>query len=321
MKTSEELSELYEKQLKPSLVSLESKRKSIILRKVIYLLLIPVVIAMAIFLGDKQEYFLYIGLALVLFLVFKYYMLRKDKAEYRHDFKEKVVREVVRMINPDWNYYPDDRISQDDYFKSNLFPDDVDRYTGDDKVEGVIDKTDFQFSELHTEYKSETRDDDGRKEETWHTIFKGIFFHADFNKEIKGKTLVLPDTAEKLFGSLGKKLQTLSGRGQLIKMEDVEFEKLFVVYGSDQIESRYVLTPSMMRSMIAIKKKYKKNVYFSFIGSRIYVAISIKKDLFEPRLLRSGVRFSDIEHMNEYFSVIETIINEMNLNTRIWTKD
>jgi len=321
MKSTEELQKLYESQLKQSLIQLEKKRKSIVIRRIIYILAIPLAIAASIYFADIREYSLYIGLAVTLFFVYKLIMLRKDKAEYRHEFKNKVVKEVVHMINPKWSYDPDNRISESDYFHSLLFPDKADRYNGDDKVEGVIDKTDFQFSELHTEYKSVSRDNEGKEKESWHTIFKGIFFHADFNKEIKGKTLVLPDTAEKLFGSFGKKLQSLSGRGKLIKMEDVEFEKLFVVYGSDQIESRYVLTPSMMRSMVEIKKKYKKNVYFSFVGSRVYVAISIAKDLFEPRLYRSGVRFKDIEQMNEYFSVIETIINELNLNTRIWTKD
>ncbi|NPA35606.1 MAG: DUF3137 domain-containing protein [Chlorobi bacterium] len=321
MKTTEELRNLYESHLKPSLIQLEKKRKAIVVKRISYILAIPLFIGISIYLADSHEYFLYVGIAVTIFFIYKLFMLKRDMAGYRDEFKNKVVKEVVHMINPEWKYFPYDRISEEDYYKSLLFSKDADRYNGDDKVEGVIDKTDFQFSELHTEYKSVSRDDEGRETESWHTIFKGIFFHADFNKEIKGKTLVLPDTAEKLFGSFGKKLQSMSGRGKLIKMEDVEFEKLFVVYGSDQIESRYVLTPSMMRSMVAIKKKYKKNVYFSFVGSRVYVAISISKDLFEPRLYRSGVRFKDIVQMNEYFSVIETIINELNLNTRIWTKD
>ena len=76
-----------------------------------------------------------------------------------------------------------------------------------------------------------------------------------------------------------------------------------------------------MESIVNIHKKYKKRVYFSFIGSRVYVAMSFNKDLFEPRILKSGVRFEDMEQMNDNFSLIQVIIHEMNLNTRIWTKD
>jgi hypothetical protein len=77
----------------------------------------------------------------------------------------------------------------------------------------------------------------------------------------------------------------------------------------------------MMEAMIRIVEVYGKKVYFSFIGSRVYFAIMISRDLFEPRIFTSGVRFEDVERMNRNFGIIETLIHEMNLNTRIWTKD
>ena len=320
MKSTEELRGLYENQLKPALQSLEKKRKNLLLKYAIYILGIPAVLAVSYLFIDNYPVIFYLGLVLIIFFIYKLVRMGREKAEYRDKFKFEVVNEIVSMINPEWRYEPYNSIQENDYIKSDLFPTSYDRYRGDDKVEGMIEKTDFQFSELHTEYKTRTTDSNGTTKEKWVTIFKGIFIHADFNKEIQGKTLVLPDTAEKLFGRFGRKLQAMSKRGELVKMEDVEFEKLFVVYGSNQIESRYVLTPAMMRTMVDIKKRYKKDVYFSFVGSRVYVAISFSKDLFEPRLFRSGVRFKDMEQMNEYFRIIQTIIQEMNLNTRIWTK-
>ena len=321
MKSTEELRGLYENQLKPALQSLENQRKKLVLKYMVYIFGIPVAFAISFFLIDQYSAILYLSLVLIIFFIYKLVRMGREKAEYRDGFKSNVVNEIVRMINPEWRYKPYSNISESDYQKSNLFPAHYDRYRGDDKVEGKIEKTDFQFSELHSEYKTRTTDGNGNTQEKWVTIFKGIFIHADFNKDIQGRTLVLPDTAEKLFGRFGRKLQAMSNRGELVKMEDTEFEKLFVVYGSDQIESRYVLTPTIMKTMVDIKRKYKKNVYFSFVGSRVYVAISFSKDLFEPRLLRSGVRFEDMEQMNEYFRIIHTIIHEMNLNTRIWTKN
>ena len=113
----------------------------------------------------------------------------------------------------------------------------------------------------------------------------------------------------------------MSGRGELVKLENVEFEKEFVVYGTDQIEPRYILTPVMMEKMLALIEKYGHVMHFSFIGSRVYCAMSVSKDMFEPRLFSSGVRFEDVQEMHDYFAFIEVIIQEMNLNTRIWTKD
>jgi len=321
MKTEEELKSLYENTLKDKLQSLEAQRKGIMLRYVFYILGIIASIGATFLSGPQTAYMFQIGLVGMVIFIILLIRMKKSKEAYRQEFKQNVVKEIVQLINPQWNYQPDGRISETDYRMSDLFPSSYDRYRGDDLVSGVIERTDFKFSELHTEYKTTSTDGDGHTKTEWHTIFKGIFAHADFNKEIQGRTLVLPDTAEKLFGSFGKKLQKMSGRGKLIKMENVEFEKQFVVYGSDQIESRYILTPSMMESMMNIKKKYKKPIYFSFKGSRVYVAMSFSQDLFEPRIFKSGVNFDDMRQMNEQFSVIQSIVQEMNLNTRIWTKD
>ena len=131
----------------------------------------------------------------------------------------------------------------------------------------------------------------------------------------------MPDTAERLLGKFGQKIQEISGPCELVKLENPDFEKLFAVYSTSQIEARYVLTPVMMESMVNISKKYGRKMYFSFNGERVYCAIKFNKALFEPRIRKSGVNFNDVEEMYHLFGLIETIIQEMNLNTRIWTKE
>ncbi|HPF93146.1 MAG TPA: DUF3137 domain-containing protein, partial [Tenuifilaceae bacterium] len=171
-----------------------------------------------------------------------------------------------------------------------------------------------------TEYKTVTYDKDGKRKETWHTIFKGLFFHADFNKEIMGKTYIEPDTAERLLGKFGQSLQ-VSSKGKLVKLENPEFEKIFAVYGTDQTEARYILTPTIMEALVNIYKMYKRKMHLSFIGTRVYVAMSFSKNLFEPKIFSSGVKFKDVEFMYNLFMVNQTIVKELNLNTRIWTKE
>ena len=141
-----------------------------------------------------------------------------------------------------------------EYWQSDLFRLPYDRYSGDDLISGVIDRTDFRCSELHTEYKEVTYRD-GKRHETWVTIFRGLFFHADFNKHINGNTYIEPDNAERLFGSWGRKLQG-SNKGKLVKLEDPEFEKLFVVFSTDQVEARYILTPAIMHALVELRKRF-----------------------------------------------------------------
>ena len=324
MKSIEELRALYENELKDKLRLLEKKRLKVRNKFIILIAVVIVAVACFIFASEQQglSFLNYIGVLAIIGLIVLFVIANKAKGEYRKAFKENVVRAIVNLINTEWSYNPDGCISSEEYTRSKLFTKRYDRYKGDDLVTGAIDKTDFRISELHTEYKTETRDSKGNTKTTWHTIFKGLFAHLDFNKEIKGETLVLPDTAERLFGNFGKKLQSwTSGSRELIKMENREFEKLFVVYGTDQIEARYILTPAMMEAMIRIVEVYGKQVFFSFIGNRVFFAISIREDLFEPRIFSSGVKFEDIEKMNRHFGIIETLIQELNLNTRIWTKE
>ena len=324
MTSDNELKSLYENQLKEKLNVLESNRKKIRNRYFFTLLILAGLGALNYFTISQNPHFALIiasFAASIAILILFIYQTTQQKKEYRQTFKSEVVAELVKLINPNWQYMYDYCMSQDSYQQSGLFPQHYDRYTGDDFVTGKIGKTDFQFSELHTQYKQVTYGSKGQRQEHWVTIFKGLFMHADFNKNFSGITYVLPDTAEKLFGSFGQTLQKLSGRGQLVQLENPQFEKLFVVYSSDQVESRYILTPTMMEAMVKLHQRFNGDIYFSFINSRVYFANSISTELFEPNIIRSGVNFTDVKEMFDLFEMITILIQELNLNTRIWTKE
>ena len=325
MISKEELQSLYDHALKPKLTAIDSLRKSVIKRRLwgILFLVLPIVLFVPVsallegsFEGLPFLLLAPLGIVAIVFFVRAFSLKKK----YVERFKNEVVREIVRAINPEWTYAPAQCITPTEYVQSELFQQPYDRYRGDDLIQGAIEKTDFRCSELHTEYKTVTHDKDGKQQETWHTIFKGLFFHADFNKNIQGKTFVEPDTAERLFGKFGQKLQA-STKGRLVKLENPEFEKLFAVFSTDQIEARYILTPAIMEAMVRIHKQYKRKMYLAFKGTRVYVAMSFTKNLFEPKIMGKGVNFSDIEFMFNLFGLNETIVHELNLNTRIWTKE
>lgn len=324
MKSESELKKLYDLQLKDKLQLLENDRKSILNRYFLCLLFLVILVAANFFLFQLHPATILIilsVLASVSFIIYYIYQTIAKQNNYRNLFKSGVVTELVRSIDSDWKYIFNSYISEENYHQSGIFPQHYDRYRGDDFVGGEIDRTDFQFSELQTEVKRVTHDSKGRRQEHWETIFKGLFMHADFNKEFRGTTYVLPDTAERLFGRFGQTLQKMSSRGELVKLENPEFEKMFVVYSSDQVESRYILTPVMMEAMVRFSRQFRKSISFSFVGSRVYCAMSFSSDLFEPKIFRSGVNYENIREMYDLFGIIETLIQELNLNTRIWTKD
>ena len=231
-------------------------------------------------------------------------------------FKDQIIEKLVCFIDPSLRYNRYASITSNEYQASRLFSKSYDRFHGDDLVSGDVDGVKLRFSDLHTEYKS--KDKNGK--EHWHTIFQGIFFIADFHKEFQGSTVVLPDTAEKLLGGFGHFFQGLSGKGELIKMDHPAFEKEFVVYGDDQIEARYILSPALMERILTLKQRSGKTLHVSFVGSKIYIAIAYKKEMFEPKIFKSLLDFKEIR---EYFDVLEmivSIVGEFKLNEKIWSK-
>ena len=252
-------------------------------------------------------------------------------SEWRNTFKTRVMTRLVKLFHPSLNYYPNRAIAEQEYRLSMLFHNspDPDRYRGEDYIEGVIDKTDIRLSELHTEYRQVTYDSKGNRREYWVTIFRGLFISADFHKHFHGITLVLPDTEQSWLGGLGQWLQSISAKlgnqpGELVKMEDPEFERLFKVFSTDQVEARYILTPNMIRRIVEFRNRTQSQVRVSFIASRVFVAIPTSHNHFEPpSLLAPADKLLDPATLAQYFEELKfalAVVDELNLNTRIWTK-
>lgn len=241
--------------------------------------------------------------------------------QYRFEYKERVIRKIIRFINPDLTFEPSGSIPVDTFIASSLFKKEPNWYRGEDLVYGNIGQTQIKFSEVHAKKRKNTVDSIISKTQS-EPIFDGLFFFADFNKDFSGKVVVLPDIAENLFGRLGQILQSLNKpRGELVKLEDPEFEKYYVVYAEDQITARYVLTPSLMRRILDFRSKCKRPACFSFRDSKAYVAIPVLGNLFEGRIFSSILNFRVLKAHFLSFQLVTGIVEDLNLNTRIWTKE
>jgi len=309
MKPIEEFKKFYDSQLMPDLIVMETDRKKTV-RKIL-ITLVPVAIITLLLIPLLQMFAVVLG-GIICVGIFVF--ITKG---YVSDFKQKVISKIVHFIDKNLTYIPEDYISHGEFALSDIFLRHADSFKGDDRVYGKIGATKINFSECVAKYR--TKDSKGRTQYT--TFFKGLFFIADFNKHFKGKTIVLPDTAEKLFGSIGSFLQKRNmARPELIKLEDPEFEKHFVVYADDQIEARYILSTSLMRRITDYKKKTNKKIHLSFVASKVFVAVSYKKNLLEPRVFRTMLDFNVIKEYYEDLQLAISIVEELNLNTRIWSK-
>jgi hypothetical protein len=320
MKTAEEFKQFYTQELTGTLNDLEVERKKgtrLVTWLVLTIMVGSVLIALPPMMEMEPGLMIVGGVLTVAGIIFWAIKINRISKAIKLKFKEEVIRELVHFVDSSLNYDARACISQGEFSGSKIFVQGIDRYKGDDLVYGTIGKTDVRFSELNVEYA--TRDSKGNKQ--YHTLFKGIFFIADFHKNFVGETVVVPDTAEKLFGKLGTMLQKMNiSRADLVKMENPEFEKAFAVYGTDQVEARYILTPALMQRIMDFKKKSGK-IHLSFLHSKVYLAISVSKNLFEPPFFQSMLRYELVEDYFNYLILSVNIVEDLDLNTRIWTKE
>jgi len=320
VKTQHDLRDFYDTNLRNELSQLEIKRKKLLNLYLQVGMGIVVALAIAAIIVFSSGFPNPVPLIIILILggIVGHFITKGAAKEYKESFKSAIIQQIVTFIDPDLHYDMSSYIGKELYMSSELFKTRPDRYKGDDFVRGRVGATELMFSEVHSQYR--TKDSKGRS--SYHTIFRGMFFIADFNKHFRGKTIILPDTAEKLFGGLGKMFQSWNfSRDELIKMDDPEFEKLFVVYGTDQVEARYILSPALMQRISEFKKRTGKKIHLSFKNSCVFVAIGYTKALFEPRVFSSILDFSQIKEYYNDLALTIGIVEDLNLNTRIWTKE
>lgn len=243
---------------------------------------------------------------------------QKRVAAYTARYKREVIERIVHFVDERLRYDPDRHIPESVYRASGLFPRACDRYAGDDYVEGQLGATPIVFSELYTAYKTTKTTNNGTKEE-WHTIFRGLFFKCEFNKTFRGRTYVLPDRLEKALGDIGAALQReRTVYGELARLEDPDFERLFTVYSSDQVLARYVLSTSLMARLTAFQRRTRQELRLAFVDSNLYVSVRYKRPLFEPRIWRTLVNYEEHCFFFEAIQLVASLVDELNLNTRIW---
>lgn len=319
MKTISELTDFYYDHLYEDLKQLDGEREKIKRKLIVIngiLALIAIIIMMIIYdaSGGFGDRLIFVGFAAFAIGGMLHKFMTSD---YTVDFKSKIIQPLIEAIDDNLSYSQSGYVSEHHFKRSKIFRHRVDRFSGNDLVKGKVEGIPIKFSDIHAEYK--TKDSKGRT--TCHTIFNGLFILAEFNKHFKGKTIVLPDQAEKHFGSLiGKWLQSKNvGREALVKLDDPEFEKHFVVYSSDQIEARYILTHTMMQRLVEFKKRSKENVFISFVGTQIYIAIQTG-DNFEPSVYRTLLSYKQAMGYIKTLKLAIGVIEDLKLNERLWSK-
>lgn len=223
-------------------------------------------------------------------------------------YKEQIIPRIVAAICEKAEYRPKEGIAKQVFCDCALFSA-PDRYASEDLITGLSGETHFSFSEVHAEEKRTSTSSKGRTTTHWVDIFRGFLFVADFNKDFRGRTVLTRDS-----------LFHFSTRGERARLEDPDFEKRFDVFTTDQIEARYILSPSLMKRITELDEALGGRITLSFYNSSLVVAIPDYSNHFEASLWRTLLNKPYFERECDLIVQLVGIVDDLNLNLRIWTK-
>jgi len=147
-------------------------------------------------------------------------------------------------------------------YKANKLLPSCDRVAFEDRMSGHVNGAEFSFCEAHLERVNT----DSKGNRTWSTVFHGVLMEVDFHREFLGRTVVLRDAG--IFNFKKK-----AGMKQ-VGLVDPKFEKIFEAYSTDQVESRYLLTPVFMQKLVDLEASVSgKKIRFGFLENRLHIAV------------------------------------------------
>lgn len=278
------------------------------------------------YLGDHLDYRLIVRVAIIIvpmvLLFFPVHLLAKKEAKFVTEFKKELLPMLLSNIGTSVTYMTEECVSKSNFISAGLFDiEKIFKYRGEDLLTGKNKNTDFEMSYINV--KTMATHGSGKSETKYEEVFKGVLYVSDFNKNFSGKTLIYPDFMRNVFGGvIGEMVNKVAmlGEKKLVKLENIEFEREFAVYSTDQVEARYILSPLLMERMLELKKQFKTNMLFSFNESKMIIALPNPGNIFNPNIFENLVSYRVANYYHLLFSNFIGITDELSLNTRLWGK-
>ncbi len=228
---------------------------------------------------------------------------------FERKIKAEVMPEFCKCLG-DFQWNPMFGVNSQLFAQAGVIPRKYDKEESDDIFKGTYKDVSIEINEVCYKDIRITYDSKGRLRREEYTLFDGVVAELGMNKNFKSHTVVASDSL--LHGSPVSGLRHTT-------LEDVTFEKMFDVFTNDEVEARYLLTPTFMERLINVKKAFKcDKLSCAFYRDKLFISIDTRKDMF---VLGSLTKPADDEKQffqmfEEITSIIE-LIDQLKLDKKI----
>jgi hypothetical protein len=203
-----------------------------------------------------------------------------------------------------------------EFMESNLFVQKNYDIKGNDQISGFHNGVPFIMCELWVSYKGNFTEE----KEAADGVFAGQFFVARFNKRFTSTVYVKPRLGFKNSWSNNNINDYTQPAGEKVRLEDPEFMDMFDVYSDDQIDARYILTPSLMERIKELAMRTKGQYHIAFHNNKITVLNNNQSSNFGVGYFESLTKDGNKLFIDFFNNIIDefAIIDDLKLNIRIW---
>lgn len=299
----------YNHTIHPELIRMERKRKRLLL-----LLFGSVIFLIGVTILDIYVDILVVTLFFLVFIVFYISYILYRIRQFIITFKPNIVNLVLDFIDDEINYgkmtyEPKKMIPKSTFLSSLIFATAAPIYKGEDFIRGSYREMTFELCELNVREYSKVRNRSNY-------IFKGVFFQGNFNSRAhspKSKVIVLPREFSQYQSRTIKELNRIGCR----IAEDIvsrRFQEIFIVMASKNANVNNILSREMQNAILNYREKTEKEIYVSFIGSKIFIAVTEPKDLLEPNVFQSNVSFELVREFFEDLQLLLSVLEDLDVN-------
>lgn len=218
------------------------------------------------------------------------YWIKEPEISFELKIKQEIFPEVFKFFGRKFKYIARARIDLEHLKSASEIIPEYDLEYVEDFVGGEVAGVKIELFDLRF-----VNADNG-------TRFSGSVIFLSMNKNFSGKIFVGNERHKNY---------------EKIQLEDPRFAKRFKTYASDQVESRYVLTPSFMERIIALEDLFDGKIQCSFFDDTLMIKLTTDKEFFDISSIKEEINLiPDINLVLEEMKLIFQIIKILKLDKK-----